>query len=199
MTTGDLDGNHQADLIVDFGPGVGLYAWMNHDQWRFIHGASPTQMVTADLDRNGHDDLVVVFPGYGVWRWVDTGAWSQLHPFDASKLAVGHSDPDSQGADLILDFPGLGLWIYRSNGTWRSIHPQNATTLLAANVIDSFVGNVPIYGRYDVIASFAGAGLWAYVDGSYWVRLHEVTPRLTAAGYLHVGRSAASGGGFRRA
>ncbi len=91
---------------------------------------------------------------------------------------------------MILDFPGFGLWIYQSNGTWRSINPQNATTLVAANVIDTAVGNILISGRDDVIASFAGAGLWVYLDGSYWQRFHAVTPRLTAAGYLSVGRTA---------
>ena len=111
MVTGDLDGNGEDDVIVNFGPGVGVYAWMNHATWMFIHSLSPSQMVTGDLDHDGRDDLVAVFPGYGVWRWTG-GVWNLIHGLDATQLATGQLDGIA-GKELILNFPGYGVCVYR--------------------------------------------------------------------------------------
>ncbi len=32
--TGDLDGNGHDDLVINFGPGIGVWTWMNHATWR---------------------------------------------------------------------------------------------------------------------------------------------------------------------
>lgn len=190
MTTGDLDGNHEDDLVVNFGPNVGVWAWMNHAAWRFIHPFSPSQMVTGDLDNNGRDDLVFVFPGLGVWRWVDNDAWNQVATEDASKLVIGRHETTSAGAELIADIPGSGLWAYKSNGTRRLIHSLNATTLLTTSAFNAVRGCCVTLGQYDVVASFDGYGLWAYVDDFFWRQLHEVTPKLTAVGYLDANNEA---------
>ena len=50
-------------------------AWMNHASWQFINPQSPSQMVTGDLDHNGHDEIIAVFAGAGVWRWSDGNWW----------------------------------------------------------------------------------------------------------------------------
>jgi hypothetical protein len=131
-------------------------------------------MVDADLDRDGRDDLIMVFAGYGVWRWVDADTWTQLHGIDASLIAVN-------GPTLILDFPGYGLLTYSLAGGWRFLHPLNATTLLVKNLVDSFSG-VFHFGINDVVVGFPTYGLWCFVDQWVWIQLHQVTPTLTAAG-----------------
>ena len=43
IRSGDLDGNGQADLIVDFGPGdgLGLKLLINSSSWMDLHPLSP--------------------------------------------------------------------------------------------------------------------------------------------------------------
>ena len=51
--------------MLDFGPDVGVWVWMNHGTWMFLNPVSPTLMVTADLDNSGRDEVVFDFPGWG--------------------------------------------------------------------------------------------------------------------------------------
>jgi uncharacterized repeat protein (TIGR03803 family) len=174
VVTGDLDGNGLDDAVINFGQGVGVYAWMNHATWTFLHPSSPSAMVTGDLDNNGHDDLVAVFPGVGTWRWSD-GTWTNLHALDATRLAVGQIDGVAN-ADLIVDLPGYGVWVLANGNTWRLLHSLHPTTIVTADLD----GN----GRDDVVFDFPGYGLWVYSDSGTWRSLHSLSASHIAAGHL---------------
>jgi uncharacterized repeat protein (TIGR03803 family) len=174
MATGDLDGNGVDDAVLNFGQGIGVYAWMNHATWTLLNTSSPTLMVTGDIDSNGHDDLVATFPGFGIWRWSD-GTWTNLHALDATRLAVGQLD-DVGNADLIVDFPGYGVWVLANGNSWRLIHALHPTTIVTADLD----GN----GRDDVVFDFPGYGLWVYHDSGTWGALHSLSASHVAAGHL---------------
>lgn len=175
MVTADLDGNALDDLVADFGPGAGVWAWMNHTAWTFIHASSPTRMVAGDLDHDGHDDLVFVFAGYGVWRW-SAGQWFNVHALDATQIAVGNLD-GVMGDELILDIPGSGLYVLANNATWTALHPLHAKTVLTADLDAS--------GRDDVILDFgAPYGLWVYRNNATWTSLHSLSAVRVAAGNI---------------
>ena len=59
MVSGDLDFNGTDDLVVNFGVGIGVYAWMNPTTWTFIHPLSPSRMVAGDLDYDGRAEIVL--------------------------------------------------------------------------------------------------------------------------------------------
>ena len=40
----------QVDAVIDLGPGVGTWKWMNDNTWIPLHGLSPEDMVTGHLD-----------------------------------------------------------------------------------------------------------------------------------------------------
>ena len=40
-----------------------------------LHPFDISAIVTADLDGNGRDDLVMNFPGYGVWGYLNGASW----------------------------------------------------------------------------------------------------------------------------
>jgi hypothetical protein len=174
--TGDFDGNGRDDLLVNFGPGIGVYAWMNHSTWVFVHSLSPTHMVVADTDNNGRDEAILAFAGGGVWRWSD-GSWFSVHPANVSRMAVGRIDANA-GDDLVIEFPGAGIWLL-ANGAWSRLHPANSLGILTADLN----GN----GRDEVLITFAGSGLWAYRDGATWSQIHSLTPLRVAAGHLDTG------------
>ncbi len=52
MVTGDMDGNGQDDVIIDFGAALPVPIWvrMNNSSWVGLHGVSPEAMVTGDMD-----------------------------------------------------------------------------------------------------------------------------------------------------
>ena len=67
------DGDQDA-LIIDFGPGVGLWFWVREGDgdefWFQIHTVSPTAMVGVDFDGDGEDEVGVFdFPGQGLWLY----------------------------------------------------------------------------------------------------------------------------------
>ena len=65
MTCGDIDGNGQDDVIIDFG-GPGIWIWMNNEKWEKLHTLSPEIMTCGDIDGNGRDDVIIDFGGPGI-------------------------------------------------------------------------------------------------------------------------------------
>lgn len=164
LVNGDLDGNQSDDLIVDFGPGVGLWAWMNHATWVWLHGLSPSQMAAADIDGNGVDDLVVDFPGYGVWVRFNNGGWFRLHAADVTVLAAARMT-GSGGEQLVMNFPGYGVWVYTHGAGWRNLHPANARAIVASDLDGNY--------QDDLVIEFSGGqGIWAYRNDATWALVH---------------------------
>ena len=173
MTKGDLDGNGAEDLVFDFGPGVGVWAWMNDATWASVHTLSPVRMVLGDLDGNGQDDLVLEFAGYGVWVRRNMTTWALLHGAATNHLVAGNLDGIG-GDDLIVDLPGYGLWMFANNASWSPFHSANATVLHVANIDGT--------GTDDVVVGFASYGLWTYRNHAVWAPLFPRTTTTLASG-----------------
>ncbi len=88
IITSDLDANGVNDLIVDFGPGRGLWVWANNSNWQQLHRYSTAKILTSDLDANGMDDLIVDFGSeFGLWAFMNNSNWQQLHELSPTDLA----------------------------------------------------------------------------------------------------------------
>ncbi len=164
MTTGELDANGLADLVVTF-PGAGVWAYMNNSTWAQLHPLDATRLAAGDLDGNGIEDLVANFPGYGIWARFDSGSWVQLNALNSTVLAVGNTDGTPGGrADLAVAFAGQGTWVLRNNSHWVQLHPQTALQLQ--------VGDVDGSGVLDLIVQFGGLGQYILYNGTSWALLH---------------------------
>jgi hypothetical protein len=85
-----LDANSQTDLVLDFGPGMGVWTLRNRTAWALLNGASSESLEALDRDGDGLDDLVLdLGPGIGVWQYGDDGIWTLLHSLSPETLAVG--------------------------------------------------------------------------------------------------------------
>ena len=51
--TGDMDGNGKDDVIVDAGPGFGLWVRINDSTWVQLHNVSPESVVTGGKSSTG--------------------------------------------------------------------------------------------------------------------------------------------------
>ncbi len=176
LTTGDLDGNGQADILANFA-GYGLWAFVNNTTWTPLHPLDADLVATGDIDGSGVDDLLVTFSGYGLWVRYDSGSWLQLSGLAINTLAVGNIDgsPGSK-ADVVVSFPSAGLWTYRNNAAWTQDHPFSATRLAIGDVDGSGVG--------DVIVQFTGYGQYVYYNSTSWTLLHPTTATAFVTGQL---------------
>ena len=183
MVTADLDCNGIDDLVMNFGPDAGLWAWMNHDTWLFLHGLSPSGMIAGQLDEIAGDEIIATFPGWGMWRW-SAGVWEQWHTLDGIPLAIGELDDlGPLGNDVLADFPGYGIYLFHGGAVpWRYINLLH-TLSPRATVLADLDGD----GTSELVASFPGYGVWVYrnnADGEKWTQLHGRDAVHLAAGEI---------------
>ena len=90
IAAGQLDAGTQADLVVDFGPSVGIWTYFNSAAWSPLHYLSSTALVVADFDGDGRDEIAIGFGEAGVWRYSATAAspWTFVSAAPASALVA---------------------------------------------------------------------------------------------------------------
>ncbi len=77
MTKGDMDGNGQDEVIIDFGK-AGIWIRMNNSTWVKLHDLSPEIITTGDMDGNGLDDVIIDFGRFGIHVRMNNSTWVQL-------------------------------------------------------------------------------------------------------------------------
>jgi hypothetical protein len=168
--TGVTTINPLSEIVLDFGPGAGLWARTNQGprahqapNWQQLHSLSPSAMATGKLDANPADDLVVTFPGAGVWIWLNDSTWVPLHGLDASIIVT--PDLNGNGLDeIVLSFTGYGVWVRYDNGSWAQLHAQSASRIAA--------GRFDVGTQRDLVFDFPGSGVWLLLNSATWVQLH---------------------------
>ncbi len=95
------------DVIIDFGPGFGIWIWMNNTSWIQLHPISPEHIITGDLDNNGQDDIIIDFGSNvipSLWIWMNNSFWDQLYIRVLPKImTTGDIENDGRN-DVIIDF-----------------------------------------------------------------------------------------------
>jgi CSLREA domain-containing protein len=177
MVTGDLDHTGQEDVVVDFGPGVGVWAWMNNATWTRLHERSAELIAIADLDSNLRDEVIIDFGvNVGLWVHFNHGSWTLVHPRSPDMLIVADVD-DSALDDVVVDFGPPGLWILLNNATWQQMHGRSPIAMVGADL-----DHVP---SDDVVIDFgSGLGLWVWLNGNGWEAVHPLSPQAMVAGDL---------------
>ncbi|MFV1998526.1 MAG: FG-GAP repeat domain-containing protein [Acidiferrobacterales bacterium] len=160
------------DVVVDFG-GIGLWARMNDATWLKLNNASPDQFVVGDINGNGKDDVIAVYPG-GIFVKRDLGGWTQLHNFTPETMATGDLDGNGKD-DVVIDFGGIGLWARMNDTSWLKLNNASPAELV--------VGDINGNGKDDVIAVFPG-GIFVKRDLGGWAQLHNFTPEAMTVGDL---------------
>ncbi|OAD20687.1 Na-Ca exchanger/integrin-beta4 domain protein [Candidatus Thiomargarita nelsonii] len=178
LVTGNLDGNGQDDIIIDFGATYGIWVRMNNSTWVQLHTISPESVVTGDIDGNGRDDVIIDFgASYGIWVWMNNSTWVQLHTILPESMVTG--DLDGNGLDeVIIDFgANYGIWIRMNNSTWVQLHTISPESMVT--------GDLDGNGLDDVLIDFgASDGIWVWMNNNSWVKLHSLSPDSMVTGDL---------------
>ena len=143
--------------------GQGVY-YRNSDTAAFVKLASPATLVTAgDLDGDGIDDLIGIWPGQGgVWvKYSQSGSWAQLSS-TARDISAGDMNGDGRD-DLVATWDGQGVY-YRNSigGAWVKLAtPADQVTAgdLDGDGKDDVIGIWPSQGG--VWVKYSQTGLWA--------------------------------------
>jgi|GEM_PF-1013610 len=155
------------DLLATW-DGQGVY-YKNSDTGGWVKLASPATMVAAgDLDGDGIDDLIGLWPGQGgIWvKSSHTGAWAKLSS-TAVHIAAGDMNGDGR-EDLLGTWDGQGVF-YRNSigGAWVKLaSPATLITTgdLDGDGTDDLVGIWPSQGG--VWAKYSRTGAWAKLSST---------------------------------
>ncbi len=80
-------------MIIDFGPGIGLWVRRNDSSWAKLDSLSPEAMATGDMDGNGQDEVITDFgPGIGLWVRRNDSSWAKLHSLSPEAMVSGNMD-----------------------------------------------------------------------------------------------------------
>jgi len=181
---GDLDGDGLPDLLAASAAGGGLY-WYRYPDWskhRIASGSFTTDMAVADLDGDGHLDVVIPAddglrwyrnpqgagrdPASGDWEAALIGtAGARMHD-----VAVADLDGDGRLDVVSRHQSGFGhklgnqihLWVQRAGGQWlhRAFGCPHGEGLAVADIDGDGRPDVVIGGRWYRNPGDVLAGTW---------------------------------------
>jgi hypothetical protein len=119
-------------------------------------------MTALDLDKDGVEELVVCFEGYGLYTYDETNGWHLLNSIVPHGMVP-------QGKGLALNFGvTYGLWYYDQLGGFvqrNTVAPDQMVSM-----------DLDKDGTEELVATFAGYGLYVYDQANGWSLLNSVSP-----------------------
>jgi Leucine-rich repeat (LRR) protein len=148
--------------------GQGVY-YRNSDTKAWVKMASPATMITTgDLDGDGIDDLIGLWPTQGgIWvKYSSSGAWAKLSS-TAVHIAAGDMNGDGR-TDLLGTWDGQGVY-YRNSITGAWVKMASPATMITTGDIDGdktddLVGIWPSQGG--VWVKYSSTGAWARLSST---------------------------------
>jgi hypothetical protein len=148
--------------------GQGVY-YRNSDNGAWVKLGSPADLIaTGDLDGDGIDDLIGIWPGQGgVWvKYSKTGDWAKLAS-TARHIAAGDINGDGR-VDLVGTWDGQGTY-YRNSITGAWVKLGSPATLLTTGDLDGdgtddLIGIWPSQGG--VWVKYSHNGAWAQLSST---------------------------------
>jgi len=154
--------------------GQGVY-YRNSLTSLWVKLATPATLVTAgDLDGDGIDDLIGIWPGQGgVWvKYSQSGNWAQLSS-TARDISAGDMNGDGRD-DLVATWDGQGVYYRHSlSGAW--VKMATPATQVTAGDLDGD-------GKDDVIGIWPSqGGVWVkYSQSGSWAQLSSTAIDIAA-------------------
>ena len=125
MDVGDIDGDGKVDVIINYGDAYGVWTYTGFNgstaTARSLIFANPSHMVSADLNSNGVEDVVMVI-GTNMWAFYDGDtAATYLRSGPVTRMTTGNFNASAKPS-LIVDFGSYSTWAFVDNASWTYVH-----------------------------------------------------------------------------
>ena len=150
-----------ADLVADFGASHGLWRNDRVRGWMKLSTVSPAKMLAVDLDKDGTEELVASFTGYGLYVYKEAKGWSQLNTIIPDVMM-------RWGNGIACDYATYGLWYWTQAGGWKQLNTVDPVMMTAVDIDND--------SQDELAVTFSGYGLWIYDQSSGWSQLNTIVP-----------------------
>ena len=139
MDVGDIDGDGKVDVIINYGDAYGVWTYTGFNgstaTARSLIFANPSHMVSADLNSNGVEDVVMVI-GTNMWAFYDGDtAATYLRSGPVTRMTTGNFNASAKPS-LIVDFGSYSTWAFVDNASWTYVH-GGGTNLIESGDINN--------------------------------------------------------------
>jgi len=193
-------------VLCDYGAAYGLWSYNTSGGWVLLNAEDPDKIVSADIDGDGKDELVVSFVGWGLYLYEpEDQTWDSINTVLPEKIVAVDIDGDAKD-ELVISFPGYGLYIYEPEGrVWDPINteiPEGMIRLGSGIAVDfgttyglwvwsqedgwqlrndadpgkMAAVDIDKDGMEELVAAFSGYGLYYYDETDGWQFLNNVVP-----------------------
>jgi hypothetical protein len=160
VTTGPITVSDE--LVLNYGATYGLWHYDLGRGWTQLNTVNPEQMLAADVDDDGMEEVVASFSGYGLYVYKEATGWTQLNSvIPDNMIRLGNALVANYGATY-------GLWHYDQVRGWTQLNTVTPDQMLAVDMDND--------GTEEVVASFSGYGLYLYKETTGWTQLNSVIP-----------------------
>jgi len=150
------------ELVANYGVTYGLWHYDQVRGWTQLNTVNPDQMLAADIDNDGAEELVASFNGYGLYVYKESNGWSQINDVvPDAMMRLGNGLVVNCGATY-------GLWRYDQVRGWIQLNTENPDQMLAADIDND--------GAEELVVSFNGYGLYVYKESNGWSQINSVVP-----------------------
>ena len=149
-------------LVLNFGPGYGLYQYDQAGGWKQWNTVSPSDMVTVDLNGDDADELIAAFPGYGLYIKDSANDWQPINTFIPEGIISFRNG-------IACDYgSAYGQWLWDRTRGWRQINAFDPGKMIAADIDRD--------AEDELVTSFVGYGLYYYDVPGVWTQINTVIP-----------------------
>ncbi len=161
-------------LVIDYGAAYGLFEYEDGVH-RKISTLSPEDMLAADVDGDGEDELVLDYDVTNGLHIYDLGISTQINSTSPIKMIAANMDTDA-AEELVIDFGNPQFIQEYNEGIWTQINGASCELMIAADIDGDKKDNIIIdYGQT--------YGIFDYEDGIH-TRINTVSPESFIAGNL---------------
>ncbi|NWF73964.1 MAG: hypothetical protein HXY51_13110, partial [Nitrospirae bacterium] len=159
--TGDATMLPGANPLTTLGTPYGSWSkWVMGWMWR--NTARQNETLAVDLDKDGSEELVAPFEGYGLYVYRGAKGWSQINSMVPEAMIRWNNGS-------VCDYVAAsGVWAWTQAGGWEKLNTVDPALMMAVDFNND--------RQDELVITFSGYGLWTYGQASGWSKINNLVP-----------------------